>query len=137
MDLKALRGRVPCVRSCTFDQRASSEQREALLDFARLHAGKAGQTVLRVSDKPIEVTLDLATLDGQVRAGDDVTLQTRKARRGDCICSNEAAYYPPLAKVKNFAPGVTLEGRFQGRGLGARWSTPGDRSAYMATFSYE
>ena len=118
------------------DDRAHGPQRAALVDFARQHAGRAGEAVVRVDSEPIRMALDTATLDGELTAGKAVVLNTRKARPGDCICSNEAAYYPPLAKVTQFAPGVTLEGEFRGRGLGTRWSTPGDRSAYMATFAY-
>ena len=42
--------------------------------------------------------------------GEFARLKTRKARHGDCICSNESAYYPPLTKLKGFVPGVTIEG---------------------------
>ena len=75
-------------------------------------------------------------LKANLNVGKDVKVTTRKAKPEDCICSNESAYYPPLAKVENFAPGVTTTGEFKGRGLGSRWSTPGARSAYMATFAY-
>ena len=85
---------------------------------------------------PIEMSLDKLELNGKLQAGETVKLETRKARPSDCICSNESAYYPPLAKVTNFAPGVALEGEFKGRGLGTRWSIPDSRSAYMATFDY-
>lgn len=118
------------------DERADQSQREALAAFARKHAGRAGQNVVRVAVKPIEMSLDVTELNGKLAAGKDVKLVTRKARPGDCICSNESAYYPPLASVTNFAPGVTIEGEFKGRGLGSRWSIPGSRSAYMATFDY-
>ena len=118
------------------DERADLTQREALVEFARKHAGRAGREVLQVRPVPIRMSLDQLDLSGHLQAGKDVRLDTRKARPDDCICSNESAYYPPLAQVEFFAPGVTLEGRFTGRGLGSRWSTPGDRSAYMATFAY-
>ncbi|MCA9172924.1 MAG: DUF1326 domain-containing protein [Planctomycetales bacterium] len=125
------------VRSVVYlDERASERQREALLAFARKHSDTAGQSVVRVQTAPIAMKLDVTELTGELTAGKEVTIKARRARLGDCICSNEAAYYPPLAKVENFAPGVTLEGSFQGRGLGSRWSTPGDRSAYLATFAY-
>jgi hypothetical protein len=119
------------------DERATPDQREALVKFAKSHSGKAGAQVARIDSRPIEMTLNLGTLNGQLSAGRDVTLSTRKANPGDCICSNEVAYYPPLARVEHFVPAVTVEGAFQGRGLGTRWSTPESRSAYMATFSYE
>jgi hypothetical protein len=118
------------------DEQAKGRQREALIDFAREHAGRAGGAVVRVDVAPIEMSLDVAELKGKLAAGKNVKLVTRKANPGDCICSNESAYYPPLAAVENFVPGVTLEGEFTGRGLGSRWSTPDSRSAYMATFAY-
>jgi hypothetical protein len=118
------------------DDKATDKQRDALVQFAKQHSGKAGLSVVRVDSIPIDMSLDVFDLKGNLKAGKIVKLATRKARPSDCICSNESAYYPPLAKVENFAPGVTIEGEFTGRGLGSRWSTPGDRSAYMATFAY-
>lgn len=119
------------------DDRATPDQREALLGFAKFHAGKAGEQIVRVDTRPINMSLNLGTLHGELSAGKEVKLSTRQAKQGDCICSNEVAYYPPLARVEHFVPAVTVEGEFQGRGLGSRWSTPESRSAYMATFSYE
>jgi hypothetical protein len=118
------------------DERASAKQQVALLSFARQHAGRAGDNVVRVTTAPISMSLSELELAGKLDVGDDVKLVTRKARPEDCICSNETAYYPPLANVKNFAAGVTTVGEFNGRGLGTRWSTPDARSAYMATFAY-
>ncbi len=119
------------------DSRATAEQRAALVEFARTYGGKGAARIVRVDAQPLHVDLDLAKLEGTVEAGEEVKLSTRKARQGDCICSNEVAYYPPLAQVEQFVPGVTLEGEFRGRGLGTQWSTPESRSAYMATFRYE
>ena len=76
-------------------------------------------------------------LKGNLAAGEIVKLSTRKAKSTDCICTNEVAYYPPLAKVDQFAAGVSIEAEYKGRGLGTRWSTPNSRSAYMGTFQYE
>ena len=119
------------------DERATPDQREALIGFAKSHAGKAGQQVVRIDSRPIEMSLNLGTLRGELSAGHEVKLSTRQAKQGDCICSNEVAYYPPLARVEHFVSAVTVEGMFRGRGLGSRWSTPESRSAYMATFTYE
>ncbi|MFP6673873.1 MAG: DUF1326 domain-containing protein [Pirellulaceae bacterium] len=119
------------------DEKASEKQRNALIEFVSETVPKATECVVRTDVKPIEMNLDLVKLEGRLKAGKEVVLNTRKAGREDCICMNETAYYPPLAKVEHFAPGVTVDGKFNGRGLGTRWSTPGDRSSYMATFSYE
>ena len=118
------------------DQRADLQQRQALINFAKKHSGRAGQYVVRIDTAPIQMSLDKEELRGSLEAGKTLKLTTRKARPDDCICSNESAYYPPLVKLKTFVPGVTMEGYFKGRGLGSRWSTPGDRSSYMATFTY-
>ncbi|MBC8354252.1 MAG: DUF1326 domain-containing protein [Planctomycetes bacterium] len=118
------------------DDTAKGPRRDALIDFAKTHAGKAGTVVVRIDDAPIAMSLDEYELKGTLSAGKAVQLETRRARLDDCICSNESAYYPPLTELANFAPGITTVGEFKCRGLGMHWSTPGARSAYMAMFAY-
>jgi hypothetical protein len=119
------------------DEKASEAQREALVAFAKEHTGRAGKEVVRVDTAPISMSLNTGDLKGNLQAGELVKLSTRKAKAGDCICSNEVAFYPPLAQVERFVPGVSIEAEYKGKGLGARWSTPGARSAYMGEFQYE
>jgi hypothetical protein len=119
------------------DDRAGELQRKALVEFARRQLGKAGSNIVRIEALPIEMSLDVAELKGNLKAGKAVELATRRAKPGDCICGNEVAFYPPLAQVENFAPGVSLVCRFSGRGLGQQWASHDSRSAYMATFTYE
>jgi hypothetical protein len=119
------------------DDKANAQQRAALIAFAKDHAGRGAETVVRVDSAPIEMSLDTAKLTGSLKAGDSLKLVTRKCGEKDCICCNETAYYPPLAQVTHFAPGVATEGQFTGKGLGTTWSVPGSRSAYMGTFNYE
>jgi hypothetical protein len=116
------------------DERASVAQRAALVEFARQRAGRAGQEVVRVDVLPISMKLDAGTMRGELIAGKVVKLATRKAKPSDCICTNEVAYYPPLAKLHQFAAGVSVESEFAGRGLGSRWSMPNSRSAYVGKF---
>ena len=118
------------------DETAKGPRRQALIEFAKAHSGKAGNAVVRIDDAPISMSLNEYELQGKLKAGKVVQVETRKARLDDCICSNESAYYPPLAEVQNFAAGVTTIGEFKARGLGVRWSTPESRSAYLATFRY-
>lgn len=117
------------------DERANEQQRDALVRFARRQVGRAGEHVVRVEVQPIRMSLDVFDLRGSLEVGKVVKLSTRAARKGDCICGNEAAYYPPLAPLENFAAGVCIENEFRGRGIGHRWSAPDSRSAYMGTFS--
>ena len=118
------------------DNRADAAQRAALVDFAKRHSGKAGQDVVRIDEASISMSLDHGALVGRLEAGDDVLLQTRKARPDDCICHNEIAFYPPLADTFAVAPGVATEGGFFGSGLGSRWDIPDSRSVYMGLFQY-
>jgi hypothetical protein len=118
------------------DAKATSEQRDALVSFVKEHTGRAGREVVRVDSAPITMSLDSAELRGVLKAGDVVKLTTRRARPGDCICSNEVAYYPPLAKVNRFAPGVAVEAEYKGTSLGVTWSAPESRSVYMGEFTY-
>ena len=118
------------------DQKATPRQRRALVDFVKSHASKAGRNVSSVRTASIDMELDTVELKGNLRVGDLVQIKARKARPGDCICSNESAYYPPLAQLEACAPGVTIEGEVSARGLGARWSIPDSRTAYLGTFAY-
>jgi len=119
------------------DEKANDAQREALIAFAKEHTGRAGKEVVRVDAAPISMSLDTGKLKGNLQAGEMVKLSTRRAKKGDCICMNEIAYYPPLVQIERFAPGVSIEAEYKGKGLGTRWSTPGSRSAYMGEFQYE
>lgn len=116
------------------DERADSRQREALVAFAREKAGKLAEKVVRVEYVPIDMQLDHVDMAASLKAGDEATIVTRKLKDGDCVCTNEIVYYPPLAKVENFAPAFALESAFQGSGLGVKWSSPNTRSAFLATF---
>lgn len=118
------------------DERATEEQREALTDFVRLRAGKVAGEVVRVSTQPIEMQFDHIDMVAKLQAGAEAHLVTRKLKKGDCVCTNEEIYYPPLAAVENSAPAFTVEGGFAGRGLGQKWTNPGTRSAFLATFAY-
>ena len=120
----------------SFDAKASAAQKEALVAFAKEHAGRAGREVVRVDAAPITMSLDSVELNGELKAGEIARIKTRKAKPGDCICSNEVQFYPPLAKINRFAAGVAIEAEFKGHGLGATWSTPESRSVYMGEFNY-
>ena len=125
----------PIATTMIVDSRANSEQCAVLVDFARNQSRTTNVEVARVDAASVRVSLDIGELSGRIDAGDAVHLTTRKVREGDCICRNETAFYPPLAKVENFVPGVSIEGSIKARGLGTRWNTLGERNVYMATFS--
>ena len=119
------------------DSTADARKAAALESFALSQTGIRKQDVARVHRADIEMQFDIDRLTAQVVVGEFARLNTRKARHGDCICSNESAYYPPLTKLKGFVPGVTIEGDVTARGLGTRWSIPDSRTAYLGTFEVD
>lgn len=124
------------------DERATPAQRDALVGFAREMAGGLLANVVAVEAAPIEMTVVAG--GGHVhhggggaalRAGDLIELRTRGLNHDDHLCGNEEVYYSPLTDVDGAVPAVTLAHAFRGRGLGMTWSSPGKRSAFVASFS--
>jgi hypothetical protein len=119
------------------DSGADDAQSAALQQFALAQTGFEASQVAQVYKRDIEMNFDMTDLTATVKVADFASLETRKARPGDCICSNETAYYPPLTKLKGFVPGVTIEGDVTARRLGGRWSIPDTRTAYLGTFDVD
>jgi hypothetical protein len=117
------------------DEKATPEQREALVSFATRYAKHAGK-IVKVVQAPIRMTADHFAIVGTLKAGNFAEIKTRKVVKGDCVCSNEMTFYPPLCDVKNAVPAYTVAGNFAAPGLGTAWSNPGTRSALLASFSY-
>ena len=120
------------------DERANLVQRLALQRFARRMAGDLLQQVVKVDYQPISLGFedgDLHSMKATLVAGNLAKIQTRAINDTDHICHNEEVFYPPLAELNHAMPAVTLAHRFDGEGLGARWSSPEKRSAFVGTFS--
>jgi hypothetical protein len=116
------------------DERATPEQREALIEFAKERAGRVLGSVIRIESSAIDMSVDHAGMIAKLAAGKTVKVETRMLGASDCVCTNEQIFYPPLTKVSNSAPAFTVTGSYLGRGLGAKWESPLTRSAFLATF---
>lgn len=129
------------------DERATPEQRDALVGFAREMAGDLLANVVAVESAPIEMAV-MAEAAGHaghagpagggsatLTAGDLIELRTRGLNHDDHLCGNEEVYYSPLAQVEGAVPAVTLSHTFRGKGLGMTWSSPDKRSAFVGRFS--
>ncbi|HVW02548.1 MAG TPA: DUF1326 domain-containing protein [Planctomycetaceae bacterium] len=116
------------------DEQASPEQREALVAFVRESAGELADEVVRVDSAPITLTADHLTGRGVLKAGEAARIETRGVRKGDCVCTNETVFYPPLTKVENVQPAFSLQAGYEGAGLNSTWLTVGNRGAFLATF---
>ena len=117
------------------DKKATPQQHDALVSFATRYARHSGK-IVKVVSSPIEMTADHFALVGTLKAGKFAEITTRKIHEGDCVCSNEITFYPPLCDVKNAVPAYTVAANFAGPGLGTAWSSPGMSSAFLASFSY-
>jgi hypothetical protein len=120
------------------DQRATSRQRLALLDFAASMAGRLLRHIVRVEAAPIQLTSAQGEHQGAALlvAGNLARIETRSLCQGDDICGNEFVYYPPLVQLTHAMPAFTIEDSFQGKGLDVIWNHMGERSAFVGTFSH-
>ena len=118
------------------DHRANRAQREALVRFAKTMAGKLLANVVDVQVAPIKARIGACSKSGcaSVSAKGLVEIETRCLGTEDHVCGNEETFYPPLTKVDNAMPALTVEGSFKGHGLGVTWSDAGRRSAFLARF---
>lgn len=116
------------------DKQATGDQSAALQAFVREVAPKLAINVRKV--EPVAMTLQNDHLAGHglFQAENIAKIETRKMAKGDCICTNEAIFYPPLTKVQNVQPAYCLESQFEGTGLNTTWSTFNKRGAFLATF---
>ncbi len=132
-------GAYPVISVLIIDQRANPEQRLALKAFAQRMGGDLLQKVARVEYAPITFRLkdnNVHTRAAVLDAG-LAEIETRAIKGTDDICHNEETFYPPLTKVDHAMPAYTLASRFEGQGLGTKWSSPNKRSAFVGSFHYE
>jgi hypothetical protein len=116
------------------DEKATPEQRVALVAFARERAGSLLSEVVRVDSARIEMTVGQEHGVALLRAGDMAAIQTRCLVNGDKHCGNDQAYYPPLTKVNDAMAAYTQRDMFMSEGLGVTWDDTDRRSAYIAKF---
>jgi hypothetical protein len=119
------------------DERANPEQRLALQSFAKHMGGDLLQDVVRVDYQPIDLSFannNLHSMKATLTAGNLAKIETRALSDNDQICHNEEVWYRPLTKVEHAMPAFALANSFQGQGLGEQWSSPGKRSAFLASF---
>jgi hypothetical protein len=117
------------------DEKADTEQRAALVRFAR----KQGGDLLKNSDvraANVDVGLGSCKDGGCARLnGGGATMETRCIdAKHDKKCGNESAFYPPLVQNVNVTPAVATEVGFSGKGLNQTWREHDRRGAYVGTF---
>jgi len=132
-------GAFPANSVLIVDERANFEQRLALKSFAQRAGGDLLQNIVKIDYAPISFTLkdnNPHTANAILDAGGLAQIETRALKSTDDICHNEGTFYPPLNRLDHAMPAYALADRFNGDGLGTRWSSPGKRSAFVGTFHY-
>jgi hypothetical protein len=119
------------------DDKATSVQREALVNFAKRQAGDLLGNVISVKSAPIDLTICACKENScaVVKAG-NVRIETRCLDKShDRGCGNEWAYYPPLSKGVAVKAAMAIEHSFNGKEFNETWSDAERRGAYVGTFA--
>ena len=132
------------------DERADSQQREALVALAKCMGGDRLQNVVDVKVSRISFKIETHEMDKQTMpashgmphaprasfwASGLAQIVTRPLDERDHACGNEIVAYAPLSKGVDALPAYTLGHRFQGSGLGTNWNDPNCRSSFVGHFS--
>ena len=132
------------------DQKATSQQRQALLNFAQEMGGELLRHVVHVVDTPIDMEVlqagspARASRDGveehsgraRLQAGEFVTVETRAIGENDHLCGNEDTFYPPLTRTTHAMPAVAMTDQYRGSDLNIVWELHNKRSAFVGTFDH-
>ncbi len=131
------------------DERATPEQRAALVALAQHQGGPLFSHIVKTETLPMEMELPQAAVatahvhgsgvgaHAFFRAGNLARIETRSLNDNDHICGNETTYYPPLTTVDRATPAVAMTDEFKGDGLDTDWDSHGRRSAYLAHFNLD
>jgi hypothetical protein len=119
------------------DEKATVDQRAALVSFAQAMGGGILDTVVRTEVAPIALNVDddASHVRGTLQAGDLARVETRAVSAKDKHCGNEDVYYPPLTATAHALPAVAVVDQWRGEGLGVSWTTHDKRNAFVGTFA--
>jgi hypothetical protein len=119
------------------DEKATADQREALVSFAQAMGGGILDAVVRTEVAPIAMAVnhDEHLVKGTLQAGDLAQIETRAVSAKDKHCGNEDVYYPPLTATTHALPAVAIVDQWSGEGLGVSWTTHDKRNAFVGTFA--
>lgn len=119
------------------DERASKDQCEALVKFAKSQAGNLLTDVKAVHTVPFDLTICNCEGEGcaTLTAG-KVKIVTRCINLDhDRACGNETTLYSPLSKGIKAKPALTTEHSYTGNDLNETWHDAGRRGAYVGSFA--
>jgi hypothetical protein len=133
------------------DAKATTQQRDALVDLAKTLGGGRLQHVANVttarmllklehhSASEAETSHSAHSMPKAPRAtfwaAGLAQIVTRPLDERDHACGNEVVAYPPLSSGVEAKPAYTLGHTFKGVGLNSQWADPNCRSSFVGHFS--
>lgn len=150
-----------CRSVVVVDEAADSDQRDALVAFARHMAKGRLENIAEIRSSRLTMTVEAEHDDpahadrSPVRNQPDhaghgampqappamlwaprlVEVAVRPLDHGDHFCGNEEVSYEPLSRGVSVAPGYLLEHAFKSKALGVTWSDPNCRGAFVGQFT--
>ena len=118
------------------DEKATKDQREALVKFVKTQTGELTGEVVAVRSAAFD--LNICKCDGEscatLKAG-NVKISTRCLDADhDKPCGNETTMYPPLVKGVSAKAAMAVENSFTGKELNETWHDGGRRGAFVGSF---
>lgn len=119
------------------DARATPDQRDALVAFARTMAGSLLDQINDVRPAPVSVSIAGCGNMGcaSVSSPGLIEITTRCLGNGDHLCGNEDTYYPPLTPLDHATAAFSEMAAFRGEGLNVRWEGRDQRNVFIGNFS--
>lgn len=114
------------------DERATPEQRSALVAMAKQHSNGMVSKVVETTASPIQFVNEAGAIRVTAKS---LRLTVEKQMNHDPSCGARQ-WFHPLADVSDPAMGTTAENAFSGAALGTKWSDPNKRSSFFGAFSY-
>ncbi len=119
------------------DEKATKEQRKALVAAAKKLGGTLTSNVVGVETAPINVAV------GGCKEGGCAVVDAGVARvktrcldhEEDRVCGHEDNFYPPLTKGVEVQSAMLTDHIYTGKGFNKTWKDTQRRGAYIGTFS--
>ena len=117
------------------DERATAEQRSALIAMAKNMGGDLLSDVVATRSSAMTVSFD-TTGDrlASIQVGDAVKVSARPFYKDDGCCGHETPYYPPLTKVQQAKPAVAESAVIADATLDCTWKSVESPNVFLARF---
>lgn len=120
------------------DERATPEQRAALVRLAQKEGGELVRDIVQARTAKIELEVMHCKEGGCARLDAGLArIETRCLNHHDKVCGNETAFYPPLSKHVKAEAAMATEHTYKGTGLNQTWAESERRGAYVGTFEVQ